>query len=49
MEISETGTIGRSSDGLSLPNQNAILMNMMYYFARYGKIRTKFNQQKKET
>ena len=33
-----------SPEGLSLPNNNAILINMIwYYFIRYGKITMKFN------
>ena len=38
MERSNEGTKERSSDGLSLPNKNAILINIIwYYITRYGK------------
>ena len=37
----------KSSDSLSLPNKNTILINIkLYYFTRYGKNAMKFNQQK---
>ena len=42
MEKSTAGTKERSPHGLSLPNQNTILINIkLYYFKRYGK---KYNQ-----
>ena len=38
MEKSTAGTNKRSPDGLSLPNQNTILIKIKwYYFKRYGK------------
>ena len=41
---STAGTNKRSPDGLSLPNQNTILINIKwYYFTRYGKNTMKFN------
>ena len=44
MEKSKAGTKERSPDGLSLPNQNTILINIKwYYFTRYEKITMKFN------
>ena len=44
MERSKTGTKGRSTDGLSLPNQNTTIINIIcYYFIRYGKSSMKFN------
>ena len=46
VESSKTGTKERIPDGLSLPNQNTILINRIYYFKRYGKSRMKFNSQK---
>ena len=40
----QSGHEKRSPDGLSLPNQNAILMNIIWYYCiRYGKIEMKFN------
>ena len=40
----KAGTKERSPDGLSLPNQNTILMNIIwYYFTRYLAITMKFN------
>ena len=42
MERRKAGTKERNPNGLSLPNQNTILMNIIwYYFARYGK---KYNE-----
>ena len=48
MERSTAGTKEkRSPDGLSLPNQYIILINIIwYYFKTYGKSTMKFNQQK---
>ena len=47
MERSTAGTKERSPDGLSLVNQNTILINIIwYYFKRYGKSTMKFNKQK---
>ena len=47
MERSKAGTKKGSPDGLSLPNQNTKIMNIIcLYFIRYGKGSTKFNQQK---
>ena len=44
MERSKAGTKERSPDGLSLPNQNTILINIMwYYVTRYGESTMKFN------
>ena len=44
MERGKAGTKKRSPDGLSLPNQNTIIINIIwYYFKRYGKITIKFN------
>ena len=44
MEEHKAGTEERSPDGLSLPNQNTILINITwYYFTRYGKRIMKFN------
>ena len=38
MERSKTDTIEISPDGLSQPNQNTMLINIIwYYFKRYGK------------
>ena len=38
MERSKAGTKERRPDGLSLPNQNTILINIIwYYFPRFGK------------
>ena len=44
MEKSKAGTKKRSPDGLSLPNQNPIIINIICsYFIRYGKSSIKFN------
>ena len=44
MEISKVGTKERSPAGLSLPNQNTILIYIIrYYFKRYGKSKMKYN------
>ena len=44
MERSKAGAKERSPDGLSLPNQNTILINIIcHYFRRYGKRTMKFN------
>ena len=45
MERSKAGTKeNRSSDGLTLPIQNTIIINIIsYYFTRYGKSTMKFN------
>ena len=44
MEKSKAGTKERCLDGLSLPNQNTILINIKwYYFTRYGKSTMEFN------
>ena len=44
MERRKAGTRERSPDGLPLPNQNTVLINLRwYYFTRYGKITMKFN------
>ena len=38
MESSKAGTKERSPDGLALPNQNIIFINIMWYsFTRHGK------------
>ena len=38
LDRSKTGTKERSHDGLSLPNQNTISINKIwYYYTRYGK------------
>ena len=43
MEKWKVGTKERSPDGLSLPNQNRILINKIwYYFTTYGKSTMKF-------
>ena len=40
---SKAGTKERSNDGQSLPNQNKILINIIwYYLTRYGKSTMKF-------
>ena len=47
MERSKARTKNRSPDILSLPSQNTILINIIwYYFKRYVKITIKFNNQK---
>ena len=39
MERSKAGTKERSPDTVSPPNQNIILINLIwYYFTRYGKV-----------
>ena len=44
MERSKAGTKERSPGGLSLPNQNKILINIIWHhFKRYGKSAMKFN------
>ena len=44
MERSKAGTKERRPEVLYLPNQNTILMNIIwYYFTRYGKSTMKFN------
>ena len=45
MERSKAGTReNRSPDGLTLPIQNTIIINIIsYYFTRYGKSTMKFN------
>ena len=45
MERSKAGTKEKiSPDGMNYPNQNTILINIIwYYFARYGKNTMKFN------
>ena len=44
MESSKAGTKERSRDGLSLPNQNTIIINKVcQYFIRDGKSTKKFN------
>ena len=44
MEENAAGTNKISPDGLSLPNQNTILINIkLYYFKRYEKNTMKFN------
>ena len=45
MERSKAGTKEkRSPDGLSLPTQNTIIINITWdYFKRYGKSRIEFN------
>ena len=44
MERSKADTKERSLHSLSLPNQNTILKNIIwYYFTRYGKSTMKFN------
>ena len=44
MEVSKVGTKERSPGGLSLPNQNTILIYIIrYYFKRYGKSKMKYN------
>ena len=41
---SKEGTKERSADCLSLPNQNTVLINIIwYYFTRYGKSTMKKN------
>ena len=45
MEKSKVGTEERSPDGLSRPNKNKILINIIYYFTRYGKSTMKFKKQ----
>ena len=45
MEKSTAGTKERSPDSKSLPNQN-ILINIKWYFKRYGQNTMKFNYQK---
>ena len=43
-ESSKVGTKERSPDGLSLPNQNTILIYIIrYYFKWYGKSKMKYN------
>ena len=44
MERRKAGT--KKSDGVSLPNQNTILITICHYFTRYGKSIMKFNEQK---
>ena len=47
MEGSKAGTNIRSPDGLSQPNQNTILINIIqYYFIRNGKGTMKFINKK---
>ena len=47
MDRSKAGTKEISLDGLSLPNQNTMLKNIMcYYFTKYVKSTMKFNEQK---
>ena len=41
IERSKAGTQERSPDGLSLPNQNTILIDIAWYW--YGKSKMKFN------
>ena len=43
MEGSKAGTNKRSPDGLSQPNQNTILTNIIWYFMRNEKSTMKFN------
>ena len=44
MERSKLGTKERNPNGPSTPNQNAILINMIWhYFPRYGNSRMKFS------
>ena len=48
MERSKAGKEKRSPDGLSLPNQNTIIINIIcLYFTRYEKGLMKFNWQKR--
>ena len=48
MEKSKAGAKERSPDNLSLPNQNAIVINLKwYYFTRHGKNTVKFYLQNK--
>ena len=42
MERSKAGTKKRSPDGLSHPNQNIIIINIIWYFIRNGKRTMKF-------
>ena len=45
MERGKAGTKKRSPDGLSHPNHNTIIINIIWkYFIRYGKSTMKFNQ-----
>ena len=46
MERGKAGTRKRSPDGLSIPNQYTIIINIIWwYFIRYGKSIMKFNEQ----
>ena len=43
MERSKAGTKKRSPDSLSQPNQNTIIINIIYYSIRYGESTMKLN------
>ena len=48
MERSKAGTKERRTDGLTLPNQNTIKINIIrLYFKRYGKSPMKFKYKKR--